>query len=58
MTFEQHLQAEIKRQKERDDSVRHQTREARAVLLPLRDSQQIRDHIRAIYQHSGERVVE
>ena len=58
MTFEQHLQAEIKRQKERDASVRHQTREARAVLLPLRDSQAIQHHIREILLASGEQPVE
>jgi hypothetical protein len=57
MTFEEHLKQAIKQQ-EAKDNVRHQTREVRSVLLPLRDSQQIRDYIREISDHSGERALD
>jgi hypothetical protein len=58
MTFEEHLQAAIKRQKEDEERVRHQTGEARAVLLPLRDSQAIQHQFREILLASGEQPVE
>ena len=58
MTFEEHLQAAIKRQEEDDENARREAREARAVLLPLRDSQAIQHQFREILLASGEQVVE
>ena len=57
MTFEQHLKAAIKRQ-EAKDNVRHEAGQAGRLLLPLRDSQQIRDYVREIHQHRGERALD
>jgi hypothetical protein len=53
MTFEQHLQNEIKKLKEADRDVRHPLGQARQVLLPLRDSHQIQHLIREIREVGG-----
>ena len=57
MTFEQHLQAEIKRLEEAQHD-RREAGQARQILLPLRDSLAIQHHLRAILLASGEQSVE
>jgi hypothetical protein len=57
MTFEQHLQAEMKRLEEAADD-RRKTGQARPILLPLRDSFTIQHLIREIYQAGGAGRVE
>ena len=56
MTFEQHLQAEMKRLEEQHE--RREAGETRKVLLPPQHSRAIRNHIRAILLASGEQSVE
>jgi hypothetical protein len=58
MTFDQHLQAEIKKLKEADRDVRHPLGQARQVLLPLRDSLQIQHLVREICETGGKRIVD
>ena len=58
MTFEQVLQEAIQKQKERDAGERRLVGENGHLLLSLRDSQSIRNHIRAILQASGESAME
>lgn len=57
MTFEQHLQAEIKRQEEQQH-VRREAGQARKILLPLRDLLQIQHLFREICVAGGEKPVE
>ena len=57
MTFEQHMQEANKRLEERD-SERRAVREAGQVLLSLRYQEQIRNLIREISKHGGERDLE
>jgi hypothetical protein len=57
MTFEQHLQAEMKRLEEAQHDGR-EAGQARQILLPLRDSLAIQHHLRAILLASGEQSVE
>ena len=57
MTFEEHLKQAIKQQ-EAKDNVRHEAGQAGRLLLPFRDQQAIRDLVREIHQHRGERALD
>ena len=57
MTFEQHMEEANKRLEERD-SERRAVRETRKLLLPFRCDEKIRNFIREIREHGGQRDVE
>ena len=57
MTFEQHLQTELKRQEEQNH-VRRTAAQTRRVLLPLEHTRAIQHQLREILLASNEQPVE